>query len=254
MALPWTDSDLAARLSFLLQPIVRLSDGTVSGFEALARVRAVEGEPAPGALPRNARDAAFQRRLTRAMLGRAAALLGGWSRRGGAAADWRLSVNISWMEIVEPELPQRLSALAQEQGFSLPSLCLELSERAAAPDLSLAAGRLQALQDAGVAVVLDDFGAGASGWRWLTLPLSGLKLDAALTESVTHGRGALVVGGLARMAADLQLSLVGEGVEDRRTAEGLCAAGCFLGQGFLYAPALAPDAAEAWALQRTAPP
>lgn len=245
---PPPDSDLAGRLECLLQPIVHLQDGSVSGFEALARIAAVAGEPAPGALPRNARDTAFQRLLTDAMLTRAAALLGAWSRRGGPAAGWRLSVNISWMDLLEPGLLQRLWELSERQAFPLSRLCLELSERVTAPDLPFAAERLLALQEAGVPVVLDDFGAGATGWRWLGLPLFGVKLDAALTQSVTEPRGALVVAGLVRMAADLQLSLVAEGVEDAETAHALSAAGCPMGQGFLYAPAMKPEAAEAWAM------
>lgn len=252
MPSPPFDSDLWARLEVMLQPIVDLCDGAVSGFEALARVRAAEGEPAPGALPRNARDAAFQRLLTHAMLHRAATLLGAWSKRAGPATDWRLSVNISWMDLLENGLPQRLGELSDREGFPVSRLSLELSERAAAPDLSLASERLQALQEAGVAVVLDDFGAGASGWRWLSLPLSGVKLDAALSQSVIEPRGALVVAGLVRLARELQLSLVAEGVEDSATAHALRAAGATLGQGFLFARAMAPEAAEAWALRQEA--
>jgi EAL domain-containing protein (putative c-di-GMP-specific phosphodiesterase class I) len=78
-------------------------------------------------------------------------------------------------------------------------------------------------------------------------------LDAELTGLVASARGSRIVGGVLRLAEDLGLPVVAEGVEDAEAAQRLAGLGCGLAQGFFFAPGLAPKEAARWALRWAQP-
>jgi len=239
---------LDARLELAFQPIVRLADGAVFGFEALARLNRTRPGWALGEPPGDARAAAFLERLTAVMLRRGAAALAGWRRVWPPAAAWTLSVNAPSLGSVQAWLLAELAAVCSRHDLPASALRLELSEHAALPDLGAAAEAVALCRTAGVGVSLDDFGSGATALRWLAvLPVDGLKLDRWLVQAAAQPRGGAVLRGLLGMARDLGASVVAEGIENEAERALLEAWGCQFGQGFLFAPPLDQEQALAWA-------
>jgi EAL domain-containing protein (putative c-di-GMP-specific phosphodiesterase class I) len=104
------------------------------------------------------------------------------------------------------------------------------------------AHRLRELRELGVRVAMDDFGTGYTSLALLTqLPLDELKLDRAFVDRLQHPQERAIVEAVARMAKGLRLTLVAEGVEDRRTADILTAAGFDLLQGYHFGRPLPAD-------------
>ena len=116
--------------------------------------------------------------------------------------------------------------------------------------------RIEACQQAGVGVALDDFGAGHSSLAWLRrLPVSSLKLDRAFIAGLPHrAADTAIVRHLVALAKELRLAVVAEGVESQAQGDCLIALGCTLGQGFAIAPPLLPADFLPWLRRYEAAP
>ena len=104
-------------------------------------------------------------------------------------------------------------------------------------------GRLQRLRDAGISIAVDDFGTGYASLAYLTtLPLDSLKIDRWLVSDIVGGRrDQIVVKAMIRLARELDLKVVVEGVESTAQLSLLSDWGCDLYQGFLGAGALTQE-------------
>lgn len=216
----------------VFQPIRRLSDLSVAGFEALARFRAADGRLIGSeALPALGREADWVG-IAPTMLRTSAALLAEQRARG---RDLFMQVNLSAAEISRPLLVEEIARAIASAGLPRGVLRIELTEQAALRDHEAALGALAAFRAAGAGVVLDDFGAGHSSFAWLAeIPAEGVKLDAKLTQMVRHARGGKIVGGLTAIIRSLGMTVTAEGVEDGATAPELQAIGCDYVQGFAF--------------------
>jgi EAL domain-containing protein (putative c-di-GMP-specific phosphodiesterase class I) len=127
------------------------------------------------------------------------------------------------------------SALAAA-GVAPERLTLEITEQTAVDDLGRTASRLAPLRELGVHVAVDDFGTGFSSMRYLTrLPVDALKIDRQFVDGLgVRPRDEVLVVSMLRLAADLDLDVVAEGVETARQAEILQGHGCRLAQGYLF--------------------
>jgi len=107
-------------------------------------------------------------------------------------------------------------------------------------DQPAVAERLARLRDAGLAIAVDDFGTGYASLAYLTtLPLDTIKIDRGLIADIVGGeRDRIVVRAMIRLARELDLQVVVEGVESRAQLALLADWGCDLYQGFLGAGAL----------------
>src|SRR5204863_112297 len=112
---------------------------------------------------------------------------------------------------------------------------------------------LHRLRELGVQLHMDDFGAGQSSLSDLPrFPLQGIKVDRTLVHRMgTRRTDVEIVRSIVHLAEHLGLTVTAEGVETAAQRERLTAFGCELGQGFLFAKALEPEAARAPA-RRTA--
>lgn len=102
---------------------------------------------------------------------------------------------------------------------------------------------LQQLSEMGVELILNEFGSGFSGISTLLeLPVSSLKLERLFVWQLeTNPRSRCIIEGLIRMAKDLSLTIISEGVETENQVQILTAAGCNYQQGFYYSPTLEKD-------------
>ncbi|WP_371819611.1 EAL domain-containing protein [Erythrobacter sp. 3-20A1M] len=154
--------------------------GRIAGAEALARW----DHPELGRIGAGTLFAIAERADQTASLSRAVAEMA-----LSAASEWPdgldLSLNITSADLAVPDLARALLALADDAGFPIERLVLEITEQVLVTDLELAADTLAMLRAAGARIALDDFGAGFCNFRYLkVLPLDYLKLDQAMVEGI----------------------------------------------------------------------
>lgn len=231
-------------LTLYYQPLVDLRWGTVSGVEALARWN----HPHKGlVLPSQFIDLVEQDGL--------AGRLATWALRGalGQVTTWRargldvrVSVNLSARNLDNPDLPALVEGLLHECGAAPGWLTLELTENSIILDPGRTISLLSDLRALGVRIAVDDFGSGQSALAYLKrLPVDEVKIDRSFVLNMTVDRhDAAIVRSTIRLAHDLGLEVVGEGVENEATRNLLAAYGCDFGQGFfLGRPTTARSAA-----------
>jgi c-di-GMP-specific phosphodiesterase len=231
------------------QPIVRLSTGALSGFEALVRWR----HPRRGLLTPDqflplCEEMGLMSELGAMMMRRAADQLARWRRDHRAAGELTVAVNLSTGEIDRPDLISDVAEIRRETGLPPGALKLEVTEGDVMRDPDRAAIVLRNLREAGAALALDDFGTGFSSLSYLTrLPFDTLKIDRYFVRTMATNEGsAKIVSSVVKLGQDLSLEVVAEGVENAQMARQLLSLGCDYGQGFGYAPALSPQEAEVY--------
>jgi predicted signal transduction protein with EAL and GGDEF domain len=167
----------------------------------------------------------------------------------------QVSVNVGADTVAVPGLAEDLLRRLSRAALEPSVLSVELTESELAQ--SSAAGSLQSLREAGIAVAIDDFGTGYSSLAYLAdLPLDTLKLDRAFVRRLTGDdrRMETIVAGLVDCAHRLELEVVAEGVEGSEQSARLDALGVAWQQGFLFSrPLPVPDATR-WLEQRPTSP
>jgi c-di-GMP-specific phosphodiesterase len=231
------------------QPIVRLSTGGLSGFEALIRWR----HPRRGLLmPEQflpvCDEMGLMSDIGAMMMREAARQLAAWRHRHRAAGELSVAVNLSTGEIDRPDLVSDVAAIRRETGLPPGALKLEVTEGDVMRDPDRAAVVLRDLREAGAALALDDFGTGFSSLSYLTrLPFDTLKIDRYFVRTMASNEGSTkIVSSVVKLGQDLDMEVVAEGVENAGIARQLLALGCDYGQGFGYAPALSAQEAEVY--------
>ncbi|ODT63305.1 MAG: diguanylate cyclase [Phenylobacterium sp. SCN 69-14] len=231
------------------QPIVRLSTGALSGFEALVRWR----HPRRGLLTPDqflplCEEMGLMSDLGALMMRQAGHQLARWRSDHRAAGELTVAVNLSTGEIDRPDLVPDVLAIRRETGLPPGALKLEVTEGDVMRDPDRAAVILRDLRAAGAALALDDFGTGFSSLSYLTrLPFDTLKIDRYFVRTMATNEGsAKIVSSVVKLGQDLSLEVVAEGVENAQMARQLLSLGCDYGQGFGYAPALSPQEAEVY--------
>lgn len=244
-------------LRLFLQPKIRLSDGAVTGAEALVRW----SHPRRGMVPPMefipfAEQTGFVRQITGWMLGEAARLWGGLQERG--QEPLRLSVNLSTRDLMDTELASRLPALLARHGTPTHGLCLEITESAIMDDPKRAENTLNRLAEQGFGLSIDDFGTGYSSLAYLKrLPVTELKIDKSFVLGMqTDSNDGTIVRSTIELAHNLGLSVVAEGVETESLYQRLGLLGCDQAQGYFMArPLPAHEFAtwrEGWRAERSA--
>jgi c-di-GMP-specific phosphodiesterase len=231
------------------QPVVRLSDGALSGFEALCRWR----HPRRGLIPPDdflplVEELGMMAELGAHMLKTSARQLAAWRQSHPAAGNLTVSVNLSTGEIHRDNLVEDVTGLIQKHRLPPGSLKLEITESDIMRDPEGAATILRALRNGGAGLALDDFGTGFSSLSYLTrLPFDTLKIDRYFVRTMGANEGsAKIVRSVIKLGQDLDLEVVAEGVENSLMAKQLMELGCDFGQGFGYAPALSHQEAEVY--------
>ncbi len=247
----------AGDFSVYYQPQIDISNGTLSGFEALVRWR----HPKRGLVPPTefialAEDSGL------------IVPLGAWvlAQACHDAATWppalRVAVNISAVQIERADMYATTLAALQRSGLAAQRLELELTESSLMRDANAAQSLLRALRAKGVRVALDDFGTGYSSLSYLrNFPMDKLKIDRSfvsiLDEAGSDGGAKAIVQAIVQLARTLQLETTAEGVETEAQLEALSQIGCTYGQGYLLARPMAADHViafiERWTGESVAP-
>jgi EAL domain-containing protein (putative c-di-GMP-specific phosphodiesterase class I) len=218
----------------LYQPWIALRSGEVVGAEALVRSPL---EADASALFRRARRAGLGEALSKRAQAKALCDASKWT---GALAGLGLSLNLMPAEIAREGHDTWLLDEMARVGFEPSRLTVEITEHALLVGHEAVSERLSRLRSAGVRIALDDFGSGYASLAYLTsLPLDMIKLDRSLVLGLVAGRrDRIVMRAMIRLAQDLDLLTLVEGVEETGQKALLAGWGCDLYQGFLGAAAL----------------
>jgi len=221
------------------QPLVDLRSGQVEGFEILARWQ----HPVLGLLMPSDFLPIIERyslpiELTSRLLQQAFAVM------HGMPAHLGLSINAAPRQFHDRVLLQSISLLAEERGFDLRRLTVEVTESALFDDLPLAGAIAEDLKALGIRLALDDFGTGYSSLLHLqALPFDEIKVDRSFVASMVESpQSRKIVAAVVALGQSLGLRTIAEGIENNEQRDLLSGQGCNIGQGWLFGkPALAEE-------------
>ncbi len=235
----------ASELFLLYQPFFSLKDRSLRGAEALVHWR----HPTRGVVPAQefiplAEERSLITRIDGFVLDEACRQLAVWMKEGGWSSDFMMAVNIFGRELADPSVAARLDRVLVQHGLDASRLCLEITEAALDGEAGDIERSLAALSGLGVRIALDNFGTGYSTLAHRRrLRADILKIDGSIVEQIVrsaHDRD--FISAVAVMAHALGMVVVGERVETNEQLERLVSLGCDLGQGFLLARPLSPEA------------
>jgi diguanylate cyclase (GGDEF)-like protein len=226
-----------ARVEFepWLQPLVRMGDGQVVGYEALLRWRHPErGLLGPADFLRVAEDSGLIEDIDWQ-----AYRLAMDQARDLVAGNRCLSLNVSPRMFRHRGFDERLLALARDAGFDPARLRLEVTEGMLLRDPERVIATLQRLKTAGVDAALDDFGTGYSSLGHVhRFPLKAIKIDRSFVAPLAGGgdapRSAAVIDAILALGRALDIEIVAEGIETPAQRDALLRMGCEFGQGYLF--------------------
>ena len=219
------------------QPIIRLKDGAVAGFEALLRWRHPQvGLIQPDEFVAHAEQSDLILNLGRQALRQAGRDLARWQQFFPSRPPLYVSVNVTWRQIVDEGFARELGAILKRTGLAKDSLRLEITESAVMAGADGAEAGLRRLKTMGASLAIDDFGTGNSSLSQLArFPFDTIKIDRSFMTSVRQdAAGPKVLASILSLAHELKLSVVAEGIESEEDATLLRSMGCEQGQGFLF--------------------
>jgi EAL domain-containing protein (putative c-di-GMP-specific phosphodiesterase class I) len=226
-----------ATLSMAYQPIVRVADRTVLGYEALLR-SAESSLPHPAAILDAAERLGRLDDLGRTI--RAAACV----PVAQAPPDSVFFVNLHARDLMDDSLLSPRSPLSLIAG----RVVLEITERASLDEVKDVRARVSALRKMGFRIAIDDLGAGYAGLTsFATLEPEFVKLDMSLIRDIdlNHTKETLVRS-MTSLCRELGMMVVAEGVETPAERDLLAALGCDFLQGYLLARPGKPFPPAAW--------
>jgi diguanylate cyclase (GGDEF)-like protein len=210
------------------QPLVSAATGAVTGLEALARWRVPTGNISPEIFIPLAERCGLIDALGAHML----------KTSIGHAKNWpglSLSVNVSPVQLCNPEFAAEVISLLQELDFDPKRLTLEITEGVLMTNPEQARRSIDHLKQVGIKFALDDFGCGyASIGALRQFGFDRMKIDRSLVSALDQAsNGADVLRATISLATALQIPVTAEGIENTRQAAILREAGCDQLQGYL---------------------
>jgi diguanylate cyclase (GGDEF)-like protein len=217
------------------QPIARLADMNLAGFEALVRWRhPALGLLAPESFIGFAEQTGMIKDIGRAVLNEAGRQLGIWQRAYRPAEPLFVAVNISSAQLLETDLIDDIKQVIHREGVRRESLKIEVTESLVMQYPERASQILDRLKELGVGLACDDFGTGYSSLSSLRkLPFDTLKVDQSFIAADGDGeRAQIILEAIITMGQSLGLSIVAEGIENQDQVDRLGELDCDMGQGF----------------------
>jgi diguanylate cyclase (GGDEF)-like protein/PAS domain S-box-containing protein len=234
-----TDMRLAlenGQFELFYQPLFRLTDGGLIGYEALMRWQhPARGLLGPGTFIQLAEETGLIVPLTRWALSAACQQAAIWNRPGFGPLE--VSVNLSLVNLEDSEILDDVAHALKTSQIAPEHLVLEITESTVMREHDMGREILDDLKKLGVRLALDDFGTGYSSLSRLSeLPFDSLKIPRPFIERITHDdQDFALTQGIVDLGHHLDLTIVAEGIETSSQLGSVRAIGCELGQGFLLA-------------------
>ena len=217
------------------QPIARLADLQLAGFEALVRWRhPAMGLLAPECFISLAEETGMIRDIGHVVLNEAGRQLGIWQRSYRTAEPAFVAVNLSSSQLIEPGLIDDVKQIINRESLLPGSFKIEVTESLVMQYPERAVQILERLRELGVGLSCDDFGTGYSSLSSLRkLPFDTLKVDRSfISQEDQEQRAGIILSSIIAMGHDLGLAVVAEGIESQEQVNRLGELGCDYGQGF----------------------
>ncbi|MDH4565284.1 EAL domain-containing protein [Pseudomonas sp. BN414] len=227
------------------QPIQRLADGQLVGFEALVRWAHPErGLVPPGEFLPIAEQSGLIASIDAWVLEQACRQMRCWLEQGHALSF--MAVNLSCRLFHRTELDSEVARVLAATGLAPEYLELEITESAVMEDPDTAEALLGRLRALGVRLAIDDFGTGYSSLQRLKrLPVQKLKLDQSFVRGLPDDRNDIAIArAVTALGHSLGISVLAEGIEVDAQASFLRELGCDYGQGYLFNRPLPVEALE----------
>jgi len=245
-----------ARNEFSLhyQPQVDVKSGRVCGMEALLRWNNVDlGNVPPQEFISVAEDSGLINAIGDWVLHSACAQAAAWIDAGLPME--RIAVNVSPVQLVQPNFIDRVAHALQESGLEPNVLELELTEGALIANFEHARELLGRLKALNVQIAIDDFGVGYAGMKYLKeLSVNRVKIDRSFICNIdTVKKDRTIAAAIIAMAQGMDLSVTAEGVEDQMQVVILDLHNCNEIQGYYVSRPMPADQAAAYLDVRVSP-
>ncbi len=228
------------------QPIIRLSDKSIAGFEALLRWHT----PKRGIVPASefipvAEQTGLIIPLGLYVMETAARKLTQWQDTMGGNSPLFISVNVSSRQLLRHDLINDVKAVLSRNGLLPGTLKLEVTESLMMENPEHANQVLERVKELGAGLSLDDFGTGYSSLSHLQrFPFDTIKIDRSFVQGDDDDQKPIILKSIIAMAHDLNMEVIAEGAENENDVSELTNLECEFAQGFHFAKALSPVDAE----------
>lgn len=235
---------IAQELALYYQPIVSLTTGTLTGFEALLRWQhPTRGLISPSEFIPVAEDTGMILSIGHWVLSEACRQMSAW-QVAFPQHSITLAVNISAHQLLQPNLVEQIAQIQQISSVEAHRLKLEITESGLA-NAQEVAPTLEQLQALGVKLAIDDFGTGYSSLsRLYDFRVDTLKIDRSFIGRIEQSEGTEIVQAIIALAHSLNIQVTAEGVETEAQLAALKTLGCDEGQGYFFARPQPSQAAQ----------
>ncbi len=220
------------------QPVVKLPNGEIEGFEALLRwAHPTRGQIPPVAFIPVAEDTGLIVPIGAWVIREACRQLAQWRKTLPNGRQLTMAVNLSARQLRDPRLVDTVRDALRDEGLSPGALCLELTESLLMNNASAAAELLETLRALDVKLSIDDFGTGYSSLSYLRrFRVDNVKIDRSFVDGIGDDDSSdeTLVAAILAMAKALRVATVAEGVETQTQADRLTALGCQTAQGYFF--------------------
>jgi EAL domain-containing protein (putative c-di-GMP-specific phosphodiesterase class I) len=233
-------------LYLVYQPQVSIIDRRVIGVEALVRWKhPIKGMIPPSYFIPMAEENNLIQEITSLTTKAAIHQQGIWRKQG---KNLRMSINMSQKVLDDLELPSKLAACATSLGADLSKVMIEVTETALTSNLIQYMDILARLRMKGFGLSIDDFGTGYSSLQQLIrVPFSELKIDGAFIQKMTTDKECFTITKVSiKLAHELGICVVAEGIEREEEWNILKQLGCDEGQGYWIGKPMPPEEIESW--------
>ena len=219
------------------QPIVELTTGHVTGFEALARwLHPERGLLSPDQFLPMAEETGLIDEIGATVLSDALAQFAMWRARDLPFADATLSVNVGTRQVVDPAFADLVAEVLGQAGIPADSLWLEITETALLADVKASTVALRNLRSLGLHLAVDDFGTGYSSLTYLKrFPVEAIKIDKGFVAGLgLDAEDTTIVEAVVNLGHSFGIAVIAEGLETPLQLSRLREMGCDRGQGYLF--------------------
>lgn len=227
------------RVEIFLQPIYDIKTGKYSAAEVLVRIRKQNGEYLmPSAFIPVAEANGMIIELGKRVVDKTCSFLA--DGKAVALGLETVEINLSILQCEQPDLLEDVLAVIARHGIEPNYLCMEVTETASIRSKKLILSNMESFKNIGIRFALDDFGSGQSNFTYLAdMPFDILKLDMNLIKSYqVSERARHVIQAVERMAHEMGLSVVAEGVETKEEFDNMRKCGVDSIQGFYFSKPL----------------
>ena len=230
---------------------IRPAEPILSSAEALVRWKHPQlGMVSPGVFVPLFESNGLIQQLDSYVWRETAAQMRAWKDKLGFVVP--ISVNVSRIDMLDPELVSNMKSLVEEFGLTPEELLLEITESAYAQDSGRIIDMVSDLREAGFRVEMDDFGSGYSSLNMIsTLPIDALKLDMQFTRNAFKSRkNTRMLEVVVDIAESLSVPTIAEGVETAEQMFTLKSMGCDIVQGYYFSRPVPASEFEAFLIAR----